>query len=550
VNNNNHHKLRQAVKILIPAIMLLLILLVPNSKVHAFSYEYSTFPAGNLGINRPEIGAIVTPSESITLSSFTMYVNGLEVQASYKSESNSFTYQPSSDLSAGAYNIKLVLRYEGYQEGSLEWDFKVLQGASATLSSEPSKEQDEGLQAINDYRIVNQLPEVKFHPALNAAAQKHAQYLALNNVGATDASLHDEISSKPGYIGKSLKERGEYVGYTKGIAEDVAFTTNSLTEAVDDLFLAPYHRIPFLNPNVTEVGVFREGNYHVIVFGIEKVMDSQLIVSPAEGDAYVPIIFEGNEIPDPIRLHRSLSYPVGYPIMASVTGPDILKVSLTQAELLDDKGNKVKLLHNHQGNDEHLDTDVILLPATPLLPDTAYQAYIKVTAVNKDGSSQKFEKNWQFRTEPAKGIGTKKLHENSAVYVQELIDLGLGRKHTVSFGLDDDQYVFDQISYPMKRKPIIQEGASYLYIRDLAAALGATVEWDDSRKAAVYTKKNLTISFFTGRNVYEINGKEYQTISPAQLIDEYTMIPVRLLSQTLGANVEYIEHSRTVVITY
>ncbi|WP_090821707.1 stalk domain-containing protein [Paenibacillus sp. yr247] len=47
--------------------------------------------------------------------------------------------------------------------------------------------------------------------------------------------------------------------------------------------------------------------------------------------------------------------------------------------------------------------------------------------------------------------------------------------------------------------------------RDLAAALGATVEWDDKQKAAVYKKKDKTIIFYTNRNAYSWNRVEHST---------------------------------------
>lgn len=539
----------RAVKISLLLLVLLAAVLLPVKHAGAFTYQYKTFPEGTLGIARPDIGVKLTLGELAELTSYTMYLNGKEVKADNAPGTLSFVYHPASDLAAGAYKVKLVLRFQGYQDGSLEWGFTILAGASSGFSA-PNSEQSEGLQAINDYRILNNLPVVTFHDALNEAAKRHANYLAMNQVHKTTASLHDEDPSRPGYIGKSLKQRSEYIGYSGGMGEDAAYTSSSLVEAIDDLFKAPYHRIPFLNPNVAEIGVYRDGDYHVIEFGYAEAKAVQLVVSPAEGDAFVPISFDGNESPDPLQIHGGEEYPVGYPIMASISGPDVLKASLTDAQLMDEKGNLVKLLKNHQGNDSHLDTDVILIPEEPLQPDSTYQAYVKLTAVKKDGNIQKFEKNWRFKTEPSVGVGVKKLHADSSDYVRQLIQSGLGRKHTVTFGLDDSTYYLDQIGFPMRVRPYILDGTSYLYIRDLASALGAAVEWEDSKKAAIYTKKNATIKFFTGRSFYELDGKEYPTSFPARLINETTMIPVRLLSETLGAKVDYVDRTRTVVITY
>jgi uncharacterized protein YkwD len=544
-------KIQQSLKVLLALVILLGGILLPANSSWALSYSYLTFPQGKSGIARPDIGVNLELSESISPASYELYLNNKLVEPISNRNNSSFTYQPKTDLAPGNYNAKLVITFSGYQTKSIDWSFSILEGAG-TLSTSSSQEQRIGLQAINDYRILLGLPPVVFNNTLNTAAQKHANYLAVNRIDPvnTSVSLHDEHSSKAAYIGSTLVERMNYVGYGKGAAEDVAYKNSSLVEAIDSLFEAPYHRGPFLNPDMIEVGVAREGNYHVIQFGFKEPSGTQLTISPSDGDVFVPTSFDGNEIPDPIRMHKQTSYPVGYPLMATVTGPNITKVSIQAASLKDESGKNVELLQNQAANDDHLDNEVILLPAKPLSADTIYQASVKLQGVYGDGRIQTFERAWKFRTEPTPGIGATKLHSDAKGYMLQVSNLGLKRKHSVSFGLDNQYYLVDQVQFPMMRKPHIVDGTSFLYIRDLAAALGATVTWDDSRKAAIYTKKDKTVTFFTKRNVYAINGIEYTTVSPALLVNETTMIPVRLLSNSLEAKVDYVDRTRTVVLTY
>ncbi|NOU99243.1 stalk domain-containing protein [Paenibacillus planticolens] len=518
---------------------------------YALSYGYLTYPQGNVGLSRPEIGVNLELSEGMTPESYHLYVNEQEVKANYDPVSVKYVYRPQADMASGTYSARLMFSFSGYEPVQITWKFTVVNNA-VTLSSETTKEQQEGLQAINDYRAKLGLPKVKFSDALNTAAQKHAQYLSQNKIDPikTSVSLHDEDPSLPGYIGKSLKERAQYIGYVKATAEDVAYNPTTLVEAIDSLFDAPYHRAPFMVPGLVEVGVYREGPYHVIEFGFSDGIAPELVVSPGSNDVYVPTVFDGHESPDPIRNHSGAEYPVGYPIMASIYGPGVKKVSLDEAKLEDEFGKPVSLLKNEPGQDDHLDTEVIIMPAKPLELDTTYKAKIKLTATMEDGTKRPYTKEWSFRTEPRAGLGVLKLHQDAATYTLQMSNFGLNRNHLVSFGLDGDKYVLDLLPYPMKQKPYIQEGTSYLYIRDLAAALGATVEWDDKQKAAVYKKKDATVMFYTNRNAYSLNGVEYQTDAAAKLINETTMIPVRLLSETLGAKVSYVESTRTVNISY
>jgi uncharacterized protein YkwD len=544
-------KFQHSLKIFLFLLLLLGGILLPAKPSFALSYSYQTFPSGNLGIARPDIGISMELSEQILVSSYKMYVNNKLVDAGYDANLSTFKYQPKQDLAPGTYSVKLELQYAGYQTKSITWNFSILSGAS-TLSTSITAEQRGGLQAINDYRLLLGLPPVVFNNALNTAALKHANYLSVNQIDPirTGISLHDQSPSKQAYIGRNLIDRINYVGYGNGAAEDVAYKHSTLIEAIDSLYDAPYHRSPFLNPDLVEVGIARDGNYHVIEFGFKESAAAKLTVSPSDGDAFVPTTFDGHEAPDPIRMHKLASYPVGYPLMASINGPGIVKSSLQSASLTDDSDNKITLLQNQSSNDDHLDTEVILIPNKPLSANTIYHASVKLTAIYKDGTTQSFEKDWKFRTESSPGLGSDKLHTDTTNYMLQIGKLSSDHQNTVTFGLDNSYYQLNQQRFPMMIKPFIVDGTSYLYIRDLAAALGATISWDDSRKAAIYTKNNQTVTFFTKRNVYAINGVEYSTGSPAQLVNETTMIPVRLLSFTLGAQVDYVDSTRTVIITY
>jgi uncharacterized protein YkwD len=527
------------------------IVIPAQSSWASLAFSYHAFPEGKLGIARPAIGITLKQPDSNKLASYEMYLNNQKVQPLYDANTSTISYQPTADLAPADYDVKVLISYEGYEMSTISFKFSIAQGASS-LSTDISQEQRGGLQAINDYRLLLGLSPIDFNSALNTAAQKHAEYLFANQIDPvhTSISLHVENQSLKAFIGESLSQRMDYVGYTHGSAEDVAYKESTLIEAIDSLFEAPYHRIPFLSPALKEIGVYKKGNYDVIEFGFNTSSSPQLVVSPSDGDVFVPTTFGGHESPDPIRMYTSAEYPVGYPIMASMWGEGIQKTDLIKAELKDESGHDVLLYQNQASNDNELTSEVMLIPVKPLLADTIYQATVQVNATLDDGTKKTFDRTWKFRTEPTAGIGVLKLHQDVKSYLLQLNTLGLNRDHVVSFGLDNNYYQVDQMNYPMKVAPYIVDGSSFLYIRDLAASLGATVTWDDSRKAAIYTKKDQTVTFFTNRNIYAINGVEMTTSTPAQLINETTMIPVRLLSETLGAKVGYDEPTRTVTLTY
>ncbi|AFC32804.1 putative S-layer associated protein [Paenibacillus mucilaginosus 3016] len=537
-------------KLLLTFTLALTLLVLPAPPADAASFSYSAYPKGTVGMKKPTIGFDVAETDaSPRFSAFHMKVDGQAVDGTLDTAEMSYIYTPSEELAPGTHTVLVTLQFDGYQPIENSWTFEVAENAVDEVQADYSKNQQDGLKAINDYRTLYGLQPLKLNPNLTLAAKLHASYLSANQAAKSGLSLHKQQSGLPGFVGEGPGDRAVYAGYYKGIGEDVSFYTGTLVESIDALFDAPYHRSPFLNPDAKDLGIEMVGDYVVIEFGFaDESADLNLVVSPAPGDPYVPLNFDGYEDPDPIRMHTAAKYPVGYPIMAVAEGANITSVELADAKLTDSSGNPVELLKNSPANDDHLKTAAILIPKAPLQPDTEYKAYVKLN-VSRGGVPAVLEKSWSFRTEPADGIGKTKLHADASAYLK-LAELTSPLKHVVSFKLDSDQYTLDGLRFPMKRAPFLLDGSSYLWVRDLSAALGASVTWDDSRKAAIYTKNGRTITFFTNRGAYEINGKSYTTGSPARLENELTLIPVRLLSEVLGAEVKYNEATRIVTITY
>ncbi|MCR8633734.1 stalk domain-containing protein [Paenibacillus radicis (ex Xue et al. 2023)] len=526
-------------------------LALPAQQADAFSYSYEGVPKQTVGVTKPTLSFYFKSDTNTQPSSYSMYLNGQSVAVSYDAVNSIFTHTPSKDLAPGPYTVRIAIKFAGYETLEKSWTFNVAKDAIKQFAA-ATPDQLSTLTIINDYRVLHGLPAFNFNEQLSASATAHSNYLDINKVKQSQASqesLHTQDSDKTAFIGITPLERAAYFGFTKAVGEDAAYITGTNDEAIDALFDAPYHRNPFLNPYIKEVGIGKTGNYTIIEFGLEPDAGPQLVVSPAEGDRYVPTTFEGNESPDPLSIHPNEAFPVGYPIMAQYYGSSVKNVKLISSELLDSKKQPVETLVNTPDNDKNLDNAVIIMPRKPLLADSRYYVKLKLQVTKKDGSTVTEDKEWDFSTEPAYQVGKKKLHQNAANYKKYFVSVA-PMMRTASFGLDSSSYQVDGISFPMKRTPVITEGFSYLYIRDLAAALGASVDWDEAQRAAVYTKGSLKVTLYTTKDSYMVNGEVRSTTTPARLIGENTMVPVRLLAEVLGAKVDYIEPTRTVNITY
>lgn len=95
----------------------------------------------------------------------------------------------------------------------------------------------------------------------------------------------------------------------------------------------------------------------------------------------------------------------------------------------------------------------------------------------------------------------------------------------------------------------IEDGRTFIPLRDVSEALGAIVDWNAKTKAVTITKDGTTIIQKIGDTAATVNGKKVEVGAPALIKTGKTYVPLRFVSETLGTDVKWDTHSRTVQIT-
>lgn len=99
-------------------------------------------------------------------------------------------------------------------------------------------------------------------------------------------------------------------------------------------------------------------------------------------------------------------------------------------------------------------------------------------------------------------------------------------------------------------KPYINsENRTVVPIRVIAEALGASVDWDDSSKTVTIKKDSSNIVLKIGESKALVNGTEKVFDTKAVIKDSRTFVPLRFVSETLGAEVTWLANSRIVLVT-
>jgi hypothetical protein len=96
--------------------------------------------------------------------------------------------------------------------------------------------------------------------------------------------------------------------------------------------------------------------------------------------------------------------------------------------------------------------------------------------------------------------------------------------------------------------PQIDNGRVLVPLRGVFERLGATVAWDDQTQTVLAQRGTTSVSLVIGNTQAMINGRPAMMDVPAMLVGGRTMVPLRFVSQTLGANVNWDAATSTVAI--
>ncbi len=97
--------------------------------------------------------------------------------------------------------------------------------------------------------------------------------------------------------------------------------------------------------------------------------------------------------------------------------------------------------------------------------------------------------------------------------------------------------------------PVIRHDRTLVPLRGIFEALGASVIWDSNSQTITAIKDDTLIKMKIGNSTALKNGSEIFLDVPAELINDRTMVPVRFISEALGAKVDWDGVTNTVLIT-
>ncbi|WP_055109415.1 copper amine oxidase N-terminal domain-containing protein [Paenibacillus ihumii] len=120
-------------------------------------------------------------------------------------------------------------------------------------------------------------------------------------------------------------------------------------------------------------------------------------------------------------------------------------------------------------------------------------------------------------------------------------------KLQISF--DRIKVIIDGELMSFEQQPVMRNGSTLVPMRAIFERLGATLKWDAKTQSVAATKGDTRIELTLGSKAAKKNGQVINLDVPGQLVGSHTMVPIRFISESLGATVKWDSVTQTVYIT-
>lgn len=100
-----------------------------------------------------------------------------------------------------------------------------------------------------------------------------------------------------------------------------------------------------------------------------------------------------------------------------------------------------------------------------------------------------------------------------------------------------------------EQEPMIQNDSTLIPFRAIFEKLDMTVQWFPDERRVTAQKEDVTITLFIDNPVMYVNTDIVELNTPPIIYNDYTLVPLRAVSEAAGAEVDWDGASRTVTIT-
>lgn len=109
---------------------------------------------------------------------------------------------------------------------------------------------------------------------------------------------------------------------------------------------------------------------------------------------------------------------------------------------------------------------------------------------------------------------------------------------------------FNEREFEMDAPPVLSKGRVMVPLRLIADIFGADVEWDSAKKQVLITLRFNKIVLKVNSNQAIMNGKSMILDAPPLIVNNRVMVPIRFISEAFNSEVEWNQEEKRVIIRF
>ena len=110
--------------------------------------------------------------------------------------------------------------------------------------------------------------------------------------------------------------------------------------------------------------------------------------------------------------------------------------------------------------------------------------------------------------------------------------------------------IIDGVKQTAGIAPVVQNGVTLVPLRLISETLGAEVSWNSGSRQATIQTAAFKVVFTIDSKTYTVNGSSKSLTEPPKLINGSTMVPIRAFAEAIGAKVDYSASTNTATVDY
>ena len=302
-----------------------------------------------------------------------------------------------------------------------------------------------------------------------------------------------------------------------------------------------------------------EGRIHAIDFKVDTIIPSITITSPKSDqiDGSLAVLTGSTEVGATVTINGSY-VPVDqsgkFSVIVSGSGSKTFKI--VAVDLAGNSASKTIVLNFNATPQSPPELNI----TSPQDGITVYMADLVVSGktdpgatVTVNGKNVEVGSDGMFTVSLTLQPGQNKITvtaEKNGAKSEKVIYVKYVKSVVMKLQIGNSNAIVNGVVVSLDAPPVIINNRTLVPLRFISESFGANVVWDPVLRIVDVSFNGTTIKLQINNNLASVNGKKVILDSPPQIIKGRTMVPLRFIVESFNAHVEWDGGTQTITITY